>query len=214
MFWTTHPKIVSMLHIHNLLQGSFMKLLLIALSLAIGPFAFSQNADQKETLHFSTPYTQVPEFAITFVSSSNWDNETITILLSDGSLWNVNAEFVESLAEWQQGDEIRWALHADTDEYLLKNMRSKTILMAELDFSVFPSNSYVIENIDVNGYLIETKGGEKWSVGYFGSFTSCHWRKGDRLIINKSKYSRCEDYCLINLNEKNDVWASLVRYQY
>lgn len=197
-----------------------MKHFLLSVFLFLASFSIS-NADENNSFRFSTPYRGTPDFATTFVSICQED-DTIILLLSDGSYWKVNADFLDVLETWQKGDEIRLKEYDDDDDdedengdftYLLKNIQSREALPAKLNLSITPSHCYVIEAIDRNGYLIVTQDGHQWAVGYFGSFTSCNWERGDRLIINKSTYSKAEDYCLINIDMEEDAWASLIDWK-
>jgi hypothetical protein len=93
-------------------------------------------------------------------------------------------------------------------------VRNNEVYLVDLDVvSVDPAKSFNIEKIDKNGYAILTQNEIEWAIGWIGTFNTCKWRVGDRIIINKSGYSVGESYLIINADEGSSVWASLINWR-
>tara|TARA_A100001015_G_scaffold318935_1_gene440315 strand:- start:5569 stop:5757 length:189 start_codon:yes stop_codon:yes gene_type:complete len=56
---------------------------------------------------------------------------------------------------------------------------------------------------------VTTSDGSLWNVGYFGASSVQYWRKGDRVVVNKSDRSYA-DYVMINVQQDvtNAEWVS------
>lgn len=53
-----------------------------------------------------------------------------------------------------------------------------------------------------------------WSIGFWGSFSTVHWRIGDRILIHKDSPSSSTNYMLINVDAKKNVSAGLIVWRY
>ncbi|MEK7339375.1 MAG: hypothetical protein WBD50_07675 [Candidatus Rhabdochlamydia sp.] len=175
----------------------------------------------KEEVDFEIFSYACPDIAISFEDVVN-DHAKAWIILSDGSQWvirNCRAdEVVDHIStHWESGDEIRIVEREAIEykgEYILKNVRNNEVYLVDLDVvSVDPAKSFYIEKIDKNGYAILTQNEIEWAIGWIGTFNTCKWRVGDRIIINKSGYSIGESYLIINADERSSVWASLISWR-
>jgi hypothetical protein len=175
-----------------------------------------------EHFDFSIATYAKPAIATTFHKAFERKPSQTAIELSDGSIWVVcNRESAEVLKEinqrWRSGDEIRIHYREPkryAGHYILKNARNDTVYLVDVTQDCSStSNAYYIEHIDSNGYAILTKNGLQWSIGWQGSFTTIKWRKGDRILINKSYYHSTEDYLIINADNRSNVWASLIQWK-
>ena len=135
-------------------------------------------------------------------------DETMQLSLSDGSAWNVEEVCLEN---WNIDDEIRVKYDTDDHRVFLMNTTTRSILPANLDHT--SDSQYTIKAIDDKGYFIFIEDQYQWCIRYLGSFTSCGWSKGDRIIINKSDYSSARDYCLINIESQDHVRANLISWK-
>ena len=173
-------------------------------------------------LELENHYHGCPDIATHFEYVQKTDDSS-AVVLSDGSQWIVKDSDKEDVFyhisnEWHIGDEIRIGSHDQSNKigrYLLRNVSNgeTNLFLADVDGCVDPSKIFYIEKIDANGYAIVTKNGLEWAVGYWGSFNTCKWRKGDQVVINKSNYSKWEDYLLININNKDSAWASIISWE-
>lgn len=176
----------------------------------------------EEQLDFSIASHTQPAVAVAFQRVFLNPQSEPMVELSDGSLWHVRnkeaQEVVNDVSQmWHSGDEIRIDTRQPREfqgNFILKNVRNHTVFLADLSSKCSnPSNAYYIERLDDNGYALLTKDGMEWSIGWLGSFTSNRWRKGDRILINKSYFHSGEDYIIINTERKNHVWASLIQWK-
>jgi len=144
-----------------------------------------------------------PKICTAFQEVKKLDDSRVTVILSDGSMWDVNPlededAFESIYSNWKVGDDIR--IRKDDDLLVLKNVREKTAFFATLSKKCDDlSKAFFIEKVDCTGYALKTKAGEIFVAGYMGSFTTQHWSEGQRIIINKSTHSgRYEDYEIFN----------------
>ena len=196
-----------------------MKYWLVLMITVIFPIFSSMKIMGEEKIDIKIAYYN-PDIAITFEAVYAQDHSKIIIILNDGSQWvirnNIYEEFNKISANWRFGDEIRIEPRDPQEyqgRYILKNVRTHAVCLVDLvSICLDNSKANYIEKIDSNGYAIFTNGLE-WAIGYWGSITTCKWRKGDRIVINKSHYSKSEDYLLINVDKGTDVWASLILWR-
>lgn len=176
----------------------------------------------EEKLDLRIAFHGQPDIVTTFRTVLAQDYSKVAIILSDGSQWivrNNNAqETMDQIsARWKSGDEVR--IDSRTPDkyqgkYILKNVRNGQVCLVDLDIiCVDVANAYYIEKIDQNGYAILTRDGFELAIGWHGAFTTRKWKRGDRIIINKSGYSNQEDYLLINADKGNDAWSSLINWK-
>ena len=175
-----------------------------------------------EELKLENNYDGCPDIATHFEYVQKTDNGS-AVVLSDGSQWIIKdrdgkESFSHISSEWRIGDEIRIGRHTESNKprrHLLRNVSNgeANLFTADIDGCVDASNIFCIEKIDANGYAIVMQDGREWAVGYWGSFSTCRWQKGDQVVINKSSYSNWEDYLLINVNKKNSAWASIITWE-
>jgi len=175
----------------------------------------------EEEMDFKIAFYACPDIAISFEDVIN-DHAKARIILSDGSQWVVRNHSADEVVNhtsthWELGDEIRIAEREAIEykgKYILKNVKNNEAYLVDLDVvSIDAEKSFYIEKIDKNGYVILTQNGIEWAIGWLGTFTTCKWRAGDRIIINKSDYSNGEDYLIINADEGSSVWASLINWR-
>ncbi len=180
---------------------------------------FSLKIVSAEKLDMNIASYDYPLFTTTFETVYVQNPAKRVIVLSDGSQWtirshNVDEVFHQISAGWRSGDDIRVESREPQDyqgKYILKNARNNAICFVDLDvICLEPSKASYIEKIDENGYVFFTQDGFEWAIGWWGGFTARKWRKGDRIIINKSFHSAGEDYQIFNADKGSDVWASLV----
>ncbi|MBF8263247.1 MAG: hypothetical protein HW387_912 [Parachlamydiales bacterium] len=155
----------------------------------------------------------------TFESVSLNPYSRIEITLSDNSRWifydeNPDQIINEISSHWKPGDDIRILTNTEDDsrqKYILKNATKNLTYLVDLDPTCcIEIHAHYIQQIDRNGYSLVTQDGLVWAIGWLGSFTSCSWKRGDHLIINKSSFHHRDDYLIINAETGDDVWASLV----
>ena len=154
-----------------------------------------------------------PKICTAFQEVKKLDDARVTIILSDGSMWDVNPlegedAFENISSNWKVGDDIRIGKDDDYDDLLvLKNAREKTAFFATLSKKCDDlSKAFFIDKIDCTGYALKTTAGEIFVAGYMGSFTTQHWREQERIIINKSTHSgRHEDYEIFNADTNADT---------
>lgn len=171
-----------------------------------------------EKLDFEIGYTKCPDIAVFFEGAYSQDKNKVAIVLNDGTQWLIRNDEYDTFNHisnnWQFGDEIR-IVSRDPDEYMgkfiLKNVRNAEVCFVDLDTKHLSlANFLYITKIDKNGYVLFLDDGVEWFIGYWSSIVARNWDIGDRIIINKSRYSSDEDYLLINVDKKKDVWASMV----
>jgi len=188
----------------------------LALAL-LAPLTLLSGEDTEQLDFKINSYTR-PQIITTFQGFSATDSEA-RLILSDGSIWLVRnlpaSQVAEEIAsEWCLGDDIRLDKRIPKKyrgHFLLKNARTTAVYLVDLDPQCADfSRASIIDKIDQNGYAIWMNGGTEWSIGYFGSFTTSNWRPYDRVIINKSSYSRAEDYLIINADDASSAWSSLI----
>ena len=181
---------------------------------------FTGFTDEKLDLELN--YYDCPTISATFETVVIKGKSEGVIILSDGSQWVVKNRaddevFHEISTSWKRGDEVRigWRTPEKYQgEYILKNVRNKGTCLVDLDAACQDrSKAYFIEQIDTNGYAIITQDGSEWAIGWLGAFTTGVWKKGDRLVINKSDHSNYADYLLINADKGGNVWASLITWK-
>lgn len=182
-----------------------------------------KNKDIPTKIDLNITYTKDPEFLVTFDKVLSFDISDIKFILSDGSKWHIcdydqnedeNEDATDQIFnEWYSGDDIRIGKVKHKEKYHLavKNTRTDSTYLANL--IIDRSVGVEITDIDENGYIIVTEGKQYWSAGYIGSFTTCKWRPGDRVLINKSTHCKAEDYELINSKNGSAVWASKAEWK-
>lgn len=181
-----------------------MKKLCLILFILIQPLVFAETPKKE----FRIRPVSIPDFMTTLVEVDSTDDKTARIELSDGSVWNVDDTSFEN---WSIDDDIRIIYDLDKSRFLLIDATTKTVIPAKLDTT--STSKYTITAIDDNGYFIAMEDNRQWCIGYLDSYTSYCWRKGDRLLINKSDYSSARDYCLVNLELQEHVKASLIHWK-
>ncbi len=191
-------------------------LFFLVVSLFFSLKVFSEEIDMKIS------FPGEPEIAVHFETIAHQGKGRYLLTLSDGSQWllrdrNPDEIFVQIESEWQTGDEIRIAARKEKErpgKYILKNVRNSRVCLTDLEvFWADSSRVNFLEKVDEHGYALCTRGGLQWAMGLWGSFTARGWTAGDRIIINKSRYSSEEDYLLINVDKRTNVWASLITWR-
>jgi hypothetical protein len=185
-------------------------------------FTFPSTTRSEEKVDLQIAFYGQPDIATTFRAVLPQGRSKVAITLSDGSQWIVRNDSEQEAmgqisAHWKSGDEIRIDSRTPDQyqgKYILKNARNGQVCLVDLDSAcVDAANAYYIEKIDQNGYAIATRDGLEWAIGWYGAFTTRSWKRGDRIIINKSHYSSREDYLLIDADKGTDVWASLIHWK-
>ncbi|MFI5334784.1 MAG: hypothetical protein ACHQT8_06465 [Chlamydiales bacterium] len=188
--------------------------------LALAPLVSHAGGDQEmpEEFFFSIG-SEKTEFPATYQGGTVTNYPYATIQLSDGSQWIIKDKTVDEAAleiseNWNLGDDIRIQFDLENGEFALRSVQSPLLFHVELDTSCISNTAYCIDSIDENGYAIVTNDASEWAVGWLGSVTTQHWQPGDRVIINKSIFSRGEDYIMINLTrEQAPCWVSLITWK-
>lgn len=193
-------------------------ILIIALVLPV----ILQANQLAEDNDFKISFQGYPDIAACYRAITYQEASDIIITLSDGSSWivrdpDLEAKFNEVSSYWHCGDEVRIApreIGKNKGHYVLKNVRNKRVCLVDFDKSSDKEkHGNQILTMDKNGYTLFTTNGMEWAIGWVGSFTTKKWHIGDRILINKSIYSRREDYLLINVDQDTYVWASLVLWK-
>jgi hypothetical protein len=194
----------------------------LVLIIAILTPLFLTAARPKEKLDLEINSYRCPDIAAVFKGALLQDHSKIVVALSDGSQWIIASDRPEETlseisSKWHEGDDIRVGTTESEkykEKYILKNVRNSRVYLADMDsVCIDPSQAYFIERIDEHGYAIITQDGSEWAIGWLGSFATQRWRKGDRIIINKSSYHDWQDYLLINADTGTDAWASLINWK-
>lgn len=185
----------------------------------VGSIEQSEEIKAVEKVDFKISSCIRPKICTAFEKVCQVDSSRVVVILSDGSKWNIDSEkyqnaFDEISNNWKKGDDIRIAHHADEqdDAFILKNVREKSAYLTHLSVECDNlSKAYFLTKVDETGYALRTNDGNLWMAGYWGSFSTQHWKEGDRVILNKSTHSnRNEDYEMIHPEEKNAVWVTRV----
>lgn len=172
-----------------------------------------------ERVDLDISYKGCPDFYTAFEAIYVQDHGKIVVILNDGSQWivrdkNATEMFHKISSTWQVGDDIRIGTRTPKEfagHYILKNARNQCLCFADLDvICIDPTKANYIEKIDENGYAIFDSNGAEWAIGFWGSLDTYKWRKGDRLIINKSYFGDTEDYLLINADKGSNAWGSRI----
>lgn len=196
------------------MKNSILKVIFSFLFL-FTPYLLEAKSACKRDFFISYPQ---PEIRVGFSKTVKDADGLLHIVLSDGSRWTVKNKTTDTILdtiqkEWAAGDDIRID-DADEEcygEFLLKNARTKTVYVVDLEKTLDEtSNAVTIVKLDQNGYAMITSDGRQWAIGWLGSFDTSKWKVGDTLLVNKSHYSSYADYALINLRNKKSVWASTV----
>jgi hypothetical protein len=171
----------------------------------------TERADER--LDFSIPFVEVPPIIATFQGCTVRDSTHVNVTLSDGSCWLIKCNEAEIQQGWKVGDDIRIKKVPDSKYFVLKSVYSSVPYLGVLDQNCDGSSVYYIDQIDANGYAVKMNDGSEWTIGWLDSFLTQHWCPGDRLAINKSHFSRDEDYLVINLHNSTSCWASLISWR-
>lgn len=70
-----------------------------------------------------------PKICTEFTQSQRLDESRVTVILSDGSHWNTQDKIPE---DWKAGDDIRIKKDTDRDQFVLKNVKQKSSILASL----------------------------------------------------------------------------------
>lgn len=169
---------------------------------------------EEENFNFTIDISTKPIFVTLFQECFLDNASRVTIVLSDGSRWiikNAAKEIVNEINKsWKAGDDIRIKKVPGKKEFSLKNIYNPNIYCAVLDYRGIKSSLYRVDKMDANGYALITNEGSEWVMGWLGAISTQHWALGDRLTINKSDFSREEDYLIINLKNGSSCWTSLI----
>ena len=179
-------------------------------------FLFASPNKTSEPLDFSISSYETPAFVTTFQGCALRNSSSLTVLLSDGSRWIINNKaaielFADISKNWKIGDDIR--IKKSGNDFVLKSVYSSAFYLANLDLSYNNDAIYYIEKVDKNGYSILTNDGSEWVFGWLGACSVQQWAPGQSVTINKSFFSREEDYCIINCQSGSEGWASLVTWK-
>ena len=164
-------------------------------------FLLASPNETGQPLDFTISSYETPAFVTTFQGCALNNSSSLTILLSDGSRWTINNKaaielFADISKNWKIGDDIR--IKKSGNCFVLKSVYSPVFYLANLDLNYNNETIYYIEKVDKNGYSILTNDGSEWVFGWLGACSVQHWAPGQSVTINKSIFSREEDYCIIN----------------
>lgn len=203
------------------IRGLMRKIILTALLATTPFFAFAgtkgiKRAESPEPLDFVIATKKPPAF-ITCLQEIALESNGVKIGLSDSSQWLIEAEdpaalLTEIAANWKVGEDIRIDNPPKEDFFVLKSVANPSFYQAEL-IQKAENAQYRIEKVDRNGYVIMSNDGSQWVVGWIDSFASSRWRVGDVLTINKSSFSRKEDYLLIHHATGKGCWVTLISWK-
>ncbi len=175
-----------------------------------------------ETVDFVISSYNHPHILTGFETAFLNTNLETVIVLSDGSQWIVRSRSVEKVpggifANWKLGDEVRIKDRLPEEyegAFILKNTRNNAVCLVDLDFdSLGQITDNHIDKVDQNGYALITQNGLEFVFGWLGACITQHWQADDLIIINKSSYSRREDYLLINASSGESAWGSLIDWK-
>lgn len=171
-----------------------------------------------ENENFIIESLETPDFVTTFQSSFLENSSQVILELSDGSRWMIRSQtpkktIREISQTWKEGDDIRIMQTPKDSSFVLKNLRNQTFYSADLDCNSSDAPLYYIDKIDKHGYVVLTNDGSQWVTGWLGAVKTQHWQTGESLTINKSDFSRKEDYLIINRGTGASCWTSLISWK-
>lgn len=116
-------------------------------------------------------------------------------------LWCLFPDDADKLKHWLQGDEIVLIAKKMDHVYypFLYNRRTQDSVRMVLSNQDKALSCYEIQEVDSDGYYITLSDDSSWEIGWWDSFSTWHWKKGERILVYQNEGIH-PSYSLINLD--------------